>query len=135
LRLLLDTHVFLWAAAEPERLSISAREAIEHKENQVYVSAATGWEIAIKHAIGRLVLPVDPSAYVPGRIRSLGFDELPIAMSHTLAASQLPPHHADPFDRILVAQAQVEGLTLASADPLVLRYPVSTLQARGRRRR
>ncbi len=88
-----------------------------------------GWEIAIKHALGKLQTPGEPGIYVPARIRTLGFKPLSISLGHALAVRTLPNHHNDPFDRIMVAQAQVEALTLVTHDPIVLKYPVSTLEA------
>lgn len=127
--LLLDTHAFLWSAAEPERLASEARSAIEDSRNEIFVSAAVAWEIAIKHALGKLTLPLAPAVYVPARVNALGFNPLPITIAHALAVSALPNHHNDPFDRIMVAQAQVEGLTFVTADEHALKYPVQTLRA------
>ncbi len=128
MRLLLDTHVFLWSAANPEKLSTDARAAIEDAANEVFVSAAVAWEIAIKYP-GDLDLPSHPSSYVPARVASLGFKPLPISHAHALAVSDLPAHHKDPFDRIMIAQALVEGFTLVTADAESLRYPVALLRA------
>lgn len=122
MRLLLDTHVFLWAAEE--RLAQSSRAALE-KADAVVVSAASAWEIEIKRAKRRLELRVDPVWLVDAS----GFDGLDITFAHASAAGKLPPHHHDPFDRMLVAQAQLEGLTLVSADPAIARYDVALLQA------
>jgi PIN domain nuclease of toxin-antitoxin system len=128
-RLLLDTQVFLWAASDPEKFSKRARAAIEDSSNEVFVSAAVAWEIAIKHALGKLNIPLAPAAYVPARLNALGFKPLPIALEHALAVCGLPSHHNDPFDRIMAAQAQVEGLTLVTSDQSILKYPVRTLKA------
>jgi len=128
-RLLLDTHAFLWSASDPEKLSKAARAAIEDSSNDVFVSAAVAWEIAIKHALGKLDLPSDPAIYVPARIRTLGFRPLPIAQEHALAVSALPPHHHDLFDRIMVAQAQLEALIMVTSDTSILKYAVNTLAA------
>lgn len=128
-RLLLDTHVFLWAASDPAALSKQAREAIEDSSNEVFVSSAAGWEIVIKHALGKLTLPFEPAAYVPARISTLGFKALPIELAHTLAVASLPEHHRDPFDRIMIAQSQVEGLVFVTADEAAIRYPVGTMRA------
>ena len=129
MKLLLDTHAFLWSASDPEKLSKSARAAIEDPSNDVFVSAAVAWEIAIKHALGKLDLPSDPAIYVPARIRTLGFKPLPIAQEHALAVCALPPHHQDPFDRIMVAQAQLEALIMVTSDASILKYAVNTLAA------
>jgi PIN domain nuclease of toxin-antitoxin system len=128
-RLLLDTHAFLWSAVDPAFLSKSAREAIEDSSNEVFVSAAAAWEIVVKHALGKLTLPLDPATYVLTRLARLGFKPLSIDMVHTLAVASLPNHHADPFDRIMIAQAQVEGLLFVTADDVVMRYPVRTMRA------
>jgi PIN domain nuclease of toxin-antitoxin system len=129
MKLLLDTHAFLWSASEPERFSQRTRAAIEDSSNEVFVSAAVAWEITVKHAVGKLEIPGDPTIYVPARIRTLGFKSLPIVQEHALAVYKLPRHHRDPFDRIMVAQAQVEGLTFVTSNSEILKYPVSTLAA------
>jgi len=118
-RLLVDTHVFLWWCADDRRLSAAERGAIRDAANEVYLSAATVWEIAIKEALGRLDLPERVSA---AAIR-LGFDPLLVTFEHAEATSQLPPLHRDPFDRMLVAQATVESLTLVTRDPSIRSYP------------
>jgi PIN domain nuclease of toxin-antitoxin system len=127
--LLLDTHAFLWAASNPSELSVAARAAIEDSSREVFVSAAVAWEIAIKYGLGKLELPHAPATYVPARIASLGFKPLAISVEHAVAVASLPAYHNDPFDRILVAQAQVEGLILITNDAAVRRYPVETLPA------
>jgi PIN domain nuclease of toxin-antitoxin system len=129
MRLLLDTHVFIWSAASPATLAPAARRAIQEAENEVFVSAAVAWEIAIKYALGRITLPLKPESWVPSRIAALGFKSLPISQNHALAVLSLPNHHNDPFDRIMVAQAQIEGLALVSRDERIRKYPVRTLRA------
>ena len=129
MRLLLDTHVFLWAAGEPEELAEPARSAIADTENEVYVSTAVAWEITIKTALGKLKVPGGPATWFPARIRALGFDGLPILPEHALAVGALPDLHRDPFDRILVAQAQLEGMQLVTRDPEIQKYPVKFLPA------
>lgn len=129
MRLLLDTHVFLWAAGEPEQLAEAARLAIADTENEVFVSAAVAWEITIKAALGKLTVPADPAIWFPARLRSLGFDSLPILPEHALAVAALPDHHRDPFDRIIVAQAQLEGMQLVTRDPEIQKYPVNFIPA------
>jgi PIN domain nuclease of toxin-antitoxin system len=128
-KLLLDTHAFLWAASDPARLSVRARAAIEDPSADVYVSAAVAWEIVIKHGLKKLKLPLDPSTYVTTRVAGLGFNALPIALEHALAVASLPKHHNDPFDRIMIAQAQIEGLTFVTTDAAASRYPVRVLKA------
>ncbi len=129
LRALLDTHVFLWALGEVNRLSEKARQAIEDPANEIYVSAAVVWEIAIKYALGKLQLPSEPATYIPARVGALGFRELPIRFEHALLAASLPRHHRDPFDRMLIAQARIEGMTFITDDQLVARYFVNFLPA------
>lgn len=126
MRLLLDTHVFLWLNAAPERLGTALVE-IEDSRHRLVVSAASSWEIAIKHAGGRLPLPDPPERYVPELIRRIGAQALSIEHAHALAVTSLPPLHRDPFDRLLVAQARSIDATLVTADERLGRYPVRTL--------
>jgi len=123
LRLLIDTQAFLWWMAGAPRLSASAREAIGDPANAVHFSIASAWEIEIKRAIGKLRAPHDLAA----AIKTEGFDLLPVELSHIAALAGLPAHHRDPFDRMLLAQAQVEGLRLVSADTVFRRYGVAPL--------
>ena len=129
-RILLDTHVWLWFNGEPERLSDQARRAFVDPENDLFLSAASTWEIAIKHAAGRLELPAPPAQFIPTRLADNNVRPLAIQHSHTLAAAELPLHHRDPFDRMLVAQARQEGLTLATGDPRLQGYDVPILWSR-----
>ena len=124
-RLLLDTHVVLWALAVPAKLTRPARVALEEAENEVFVSVVSGWEIAIKRALGKLEAPDDLEA----AIRMQGFEPLLMTFHHAAQAGSLPPHHRDPFDRMLVAQAQAEGLVLVTRDTDIPRYGVRTLAA------
>lgn len=126
--LLLDTHAFLWWLAGSRKLGRRARRAIESGD-AVWLSAASAWEIAIKAALGRLELAEGPEAALPRELARSGFQPLGISVAHALAAGALPPHHADPFDRMLVAQADAEGLTLVTADDIFDRYGVPTLDA------
>ncbi|MGH2854187.1 MAG: type II toxin-antitoxin system VapC family toxin [Solirubrobacteraceae bacterium] len=128
MRVLLDTHVFLWLQTEPERLGCHL-PVVEDPRNKLIVSAASSWEIAIKHALGRLPLPEPPQRYVPERLRAIGAEALPIEHSHALAVATLPPLHGDPFDRLLVAQAQLLDVPILTADPTVAQYPVHALLA------
>jgi PIN domain nuclease of toxin-antitoxin system len=130
MKLLLDTHVFLCSAVDSKRLSKRLLEALQDTANDVYVSSAAAWEIAIRFNRGKLPLPLSPAVWTSSRIAKLGFKELAISVAHASAVSSLPQHHADPFDRLMVAQAQLEGLTLVTADTAVLRYPVKLLDAR-----
>ena len=122
-RLLLDTHVFLWWLADSPNLAEPAAEAIGDARNDVFVSAATGWEIAIKRAAGKLQAPDNLDAFV----EESGFLPLPITFFHGEQAGALPMHHKDPFDRMLIAQAQAEGLVIVTKDPWMARYGVRTL--------
>lgn len=125
----MDTHAFIWATASPARLSKASRAAIEDPDNDVIVSAAVAWEMTIKYALGKLTLPLDPIAYFPSRVAALGFRPLAISAEHALAIGKLPQHHDDPFDRIMVAQAQVEALTLVTNDPVISKYRVKFIAA------
>lgn len=118
MRLLLDTHVYLWSRTEPSRLSAKERAAIRDPANELLLSVASAWEIEIKRAIGKLVAPDDWME----RTAEFGVRWLPVRAEHVRALRLLPPHHRDPFDRILVAQSRVEDLRLVTHDPLVLRY-------------
>jgi len=121
-KLLLDTHLLLWAAGEPKRLSKQARRLIDNTENELLFSAASLWEVAIKRGLGREDFKVDARLLRRGLLDN-GYNELPITSNHVLATESLPPIHRDPFDRVLVAQATVEGITLLTVDSLVSRYP------------
>ena len=129
MRILLDTQCWLWMAAAPDRFSPSARALVEDRSHELFLSAASAWEIAIKHALGKLRLPEPPARYVPSRLASLQTLPLPVEHAHALNVASLPPHHRDPFDRLLVSQAQLEALSILTADPLFERYDVSVLPA------
>ena len=119
-RFLLDTHVLLWWLADDARLGPRCREGIADTRNQVLVSAATTWEISVKTALGKLEAPEDMDRIVEDE----GFDKLPISLYHGQLAGRLPPLHQDPFDRMLIAQAQAEGLILMTADDNIGQYGV-----------
>jgi PIN domain nuclease of toxin-antitoxin system len=121
LNLLLDTHLLLWAASAPERLSVKARGLLLAADNQLVFSSASLWEINIKRSLGRADFNVDPRRLWRMLLVN-GYRELPVTSEHTVAVNDLPPLHKDPFDRILVAQAHVEGLTLLTADKMVAKY-------------
>jgi len=127
LRLLLDTHALIWWLAGDQQLSAIARGAILDAENVVFVSAATGWEIATKFRIGRLPEAALLAADVADFVRAQGFDELPITTRHGQVAGNLPRIHKDPFDRILVAQAITDDMTLVSKDTILRAYGVALL--------
>lgn len=120
--LLLDTHLLLWAVGTPDRLSAEARSLLEASDNQLAFSVASLWEIAIKRGLGRSDFQVDPRLLRRG-LADNGYRELAITGEHTLQVDALPPIHKDPFDRILVAQAMAEGITLLTSDDIVARYP------------
>jgi PIN domain nuclease of toxin-antitoxin system len=122
MKLLLDTHLLLWAAGEPQRLSKQARRLIENPENELLFSAASLWEVAIKRGLGRDDFKVDARLLRRGLLDN-GYSELPIISDHVVATESLPLIHKDPFDRVLVAQATVEGVTLLTIDSLVSQYP------------
>ena len=122
MKLLLDTHLLLWAAGEPKRLSKQARTLIDNPDNELLFSAASLWEVAIKRGLGREDFKVDARLLRRGLLDN-GYSELPIISDHVVATESLPPIHKDPFDRVLVAQATVEGVTLLTMDSLVAQYP------------
>ena len=122
MKILLDTHLLLWAAGMPERLPAQARVLLQRAETEPLVSAASLWEVAIKSGLGRTDFSVDPRVLRRGLLEN-GYSELDVTGAHATAVDLLPPIHKDPFDRILVAQAQIEGLTLLTTDEIVARYP------------
>jgi PIN domain nuclease of toxin-antitoxin system len=122
MKLLLDTHLLLWAAGHPDRLSAEARSLIDNPENELLFSAASLWEVVIKRGLGRDDFKVDGRVLRRGLLDN-GYSELPIVSDHVVAIESLPTIHKDPFDRVLVAQATVEGITLLTIDPLVAKYP------------
>ncbi|HWW05307.1 type II toxin-antitoxin system VapC family toxin [Collimonas sp.] len=122
MKLLLDTHLLLWAAGEPGRLSAEASLLIDSPENELFFSAASLWEIAIKNGLGRADFQVNARLLRRGLLDN-GYSELPIGSEHAVAIDSLPSIHKDPFDRMLVAQAMVEGITLLTADASVAQYP------------
>mgnify|MGYP000232789743 CR=1 FL=1 len=125
MRLLLDTHVAFWWFNDVDRVGHDARAAIQDPANDVWMSAASVWEVGIKRAVGRLEIPtpLDEAA------RGTGVMELAVTWAHARTAAELPLLHGDPFDRMLIAQARVEGLVLVTRDPLVRQYDVATMQA------
>ena len=125
MRLLLDTNALLWLIEDDPTLSASAREAIDDPSNEIFVSVASAWEIAIKSSTGKLDAPDN----LAEQIESAGFIQLLVTFDHTEQVGRLPPHHRDPFDRMLVAQAQVEDLVLVTRDRFIPRYAVETMTA------
>jgi PIN domain nuclease of toxin-antitoxin system len=126
-KLLLDTHVVLWLLAGSARISTDLYNTLADPRHTVVVSAVSAWEIAIKAGLGKLDLPADLGHWFPAEIAAAGLSVLPIDIDHALGVERLPPHHGDPFDRLLIAQAIIEGLTLVSADHVFGRYQVSLL--------
>lgn len=129
MNLLLDTHVLLWWLADDARLGERARSAIADARNRAWVSAASAWELAIKSALGRLDLPGPAAEVLPAALAESDFTALPISIDHALGVGALPPVHADPFDRLLIAQAIAQSLTIVTADAIFARYPVAILPA------
>lgn len=122
MKLLLDTHLLLWAAGVPERLSPAARQLLEDPDHVLLFSAASLWEVTIKRGLGRTDFQVDARVLRRGLLDN-GYQELAILGAHAVAVDSLPPLHKDPFDRLLVAQATVEGIMLLTADTVVAQYP------------
>lgn len=127
MRLLLDTQVFLWSMYQPARLAAAARTAIASPTNAVVVSAASVWEIAIKVAVAKLEMNPRDLERLAGLIDTAGFDELPVLARHAAGVRALPTLHRDPFDRLLIAQARAEGLTVVTVDPAFRAYDVPLL--------
>lgn len=125
--LLVDTHVFLWMQTAPERLG-AATELLEDAETVIHLSAASSWEISIKWSLGKLPLPESPTSYIPDRMRRASIIGLSVEHRHAVAVAELPLHHRDPFDRLLVAQAMVEGMPLVTADPSMDPYAVELIR-------
>ena len=129
MRLLLDTHVFLWMHGDPGRLSARARKLLINADTELHLSVVVAWELGSKLARERLTLPEPLGEYVMSRARTARLSLLPIDLVHVLDAVSLPPHHADPFDRMLVAQARTERMALMTADPAIARYDVDIVKA------
>ncbi len=121
MRLLLDTHILLWWLTDDPRMPEKSREVIRDGKNQVFISSASAWEMVIKKSLGKLRIPAD----LKGQIETARFEVLNVTIDHALAVGDLPAHHFDPFDRILVAQALFEDLTIVTQDPMIHRYDVS----------
>ncbi len=127
MRLLLDTCTFLWILTEPSKVPASTLEAFQSPGNDVFLSAASAWEIALKHSLGKLPLPVDPVRFVPAQREAHGIRSLEITEEAALHQSRLPALHRDPFDRLLVSQSIVQELTILTPDPLISQYGCRTL--------
>ena len=127
MRYLLDTAVFVWSLNEPEKLNDRALQVLQDRNQEVFLSAVSTWEIVIKSTLGKLNLPKAPAQLIPEALARFGTRALPITHTHSLAVSELPRHHNDPFDRMLVAQARSEGMVLMTADSFIENYSVKTL--------
>jgi PIN domain nuclease of toxin-antitoxin system len=127
MRVLTDTHILLWSLLRPARLDAACRDVLESPEHQVFFSAVNIWEIAIKRALDRPDFDVEPDAVYRAALET-GFRELPISAFHAAAVRHLPPHHRDPFDRLLIVQARTEPLLLMTDDPLISLYAVQRFQ-------
>ena len=127
MKYLLDTNVFLWSNGAPEKLNRQATTVLSSGSSEVYLSAASSWEIAIKFALRTLRLPSPPSQFIPDALRILSIRSLEISHFHAIAAGVLPRHHRDPFDRMLVAQASSEEMVILTADKVFAKYDVQTL--------
>ncbi len=129
MKLLLDTQSWLWMQACPERFSAESLELIRNPENDLLFSAVSSWEIAIKYALDKLPLPAPPQEYVPSRMMTSGVVPLLVSHAHTLHVATLPLHHRDPFDRLLIAQAQIENIPILTADRKFASYAVTVYWA------
>ena len=129
MRILIDTHAWIWWLSQPTRLKAEAVTLLSDPATTAYLSAASVWEIVIKHGLGKLTLPAAPEVLVPRAMAEDGFVALAIEHRHVLQVAQLPPVHRDPFDRVIIAQAQVEGLPILTADETFSSYAVTVLAA------
>jgi len=127
MKVVLDTHAFLWWITDDDRLSAHARSIIVNRENELYLSAATGWEIAIKAKLGRIHLPGRVDSFIAKQLELNDIFSLPIHMSHALNVYNLPNYHRDPFDRLIIAQAQLEKMSILTMDPQMARYGVKVV--------
>ena len=127
MRALLDTHAFLWWVTDDSRLSSTAQRIITEPGNSLFLSAASAWEIVIKVRLGKLTLPDAPEIYIPNRLELNRFESLPIQIVHTLQVTNLPDLHRDPFDRIIIAQSQVEKMPILTVDRRITQYPVDVI--------
>ncbi len=130
MNILIDTHIFLWLFGDPNRISSNVRNHLRNQNNSIFFSAVSAWEIAIKYANGKLQLPDSPEIFVPDRISRANFKWLEISHEHTLAVANLPQIHKDPFDRLLITQANLENFSLLSADVVFVKYAVKLIDAR-----
>jgi len=129
MKILIDTACWLWSLTDPARLNKEAIDLVADPSQVLFLSAASSWEISIKAALGKLQLPEPPGKYVPGRMAAFNIVGLPIEHTHALRVFSLPPHHRDPFDRILIAQALVENMPILTADRIFLQYKAKVIWA------
>lgn len=127
MKALLDTHAFIWWVTDDARLSSTAHGIIADESNVLFLSAASAWEIVIKVRLGKLNLPEPPETYIPSRLTMNRFESLPIQMVHALQVVNLPDFHRDPFDRIIIAQSQVEKMPIVTVDTKITQYPVNVI--------
>lgn len=127
MKYLLDTSVWLWSVGPIERINRRAREILADGKQEIYFSAASAWEVSIKMALGKLYLPETPETYVPKRLAAQAIQPLPILHHHALRVYSLPLHHEDPFDRLLIAQAQAENMAILTADRAIRKYDVNVV--------
>lgn len=129
MRLLLDTHTWLWLLSAPNRIERSTLDALESTDNDLYLSAASTWEIAIKYATGKLELPGDPSQEISEWMAKTDARPLPVSIRHSVGVATLPLHHRDPFDRMLIAQSRIEEIPIVTRDPAFDAYDVKVIGA------
>jgi len=127
MKVLMDTHTFLWWNTEDPLLSIRAKDIIANGQNEIFLSAASVWEIVIKTGKGRLILPESPAQYISSRMSLYRFRSLPVKISHAAHVYELPPYHNDPVDRMLIAQSRLESLPLVTKDEDIQRYDLETI--------
>jgi PIN domain nuclease of toxin-antitoxin system len=127
MKYLLDTMVWLWSVGPSKTIGAAGLEILASAEEDIYLSAASSWEIAIKTRLGKFHLPEPPGRYVPKRLAAQGIRSLPVNLEHSLEVYDLPPHHADPFDRMIIAQAIVEGMTVLTSDRDFGKYPIDVI--------
>jgi PIN domain nuclease of toxin-antitoxin system len=127
MKLLLDTHAFIWWDSEPGKLSPQALLLCQDRENSLLLSVASIWEMQIKLQLGKLSLKLPLAVVIEGQQQTNGVEVLPVRLEHVLPLEMLPPHHKDPFDRLLIAQAQIENAVLVSGDPVFTKYPIAAI--------
>ena len=127
MKYLLDTHTFLWAIGEPDKLSKKVFEILENTDNEIFTSVVNTWEICIKYSIGKLDLKKDPEKFILEEIQEANFQILNIKLNHLFPLTRFPDFHKDPFDRLLIAQSQTEGMPILSNDPLIKKYKVKVI--------